>query len=164
MLTVTSSDPARLQDYDGSVGISVVEQKTLRSLRGLKDPVIVRVLDSSPSGYGNVAAMVLVLEQHGVHAVVSDAWHNVFPRSSIHTTGAIGAVVTLLSPSGTRLYQRAPGERLVAGDPADRLDARVRGDRLPPGAPVVFVAPGLPAGDLRPAVMGHGQIYSVYGR
>jgi hypothetical protein len=157
MLTVTSSDPARLQDYDGSVGISLVERDTLRSLRGAKDPVFVRVLDSSPSGYGNVAAMVLVLEQHGVHAVVSDAWHNIFPRSSIHTTGAVGAVVTLLSPSGARLYQRAPGERLVAGDPADRLNARVRGDRLPPGAPVVFVAPGLPAGDLRPAVMGPGQ-------
>jgi hypothetical protein len=157
MLTVTSSDPTRLQDYDGSRGVSLVERDTLRSLRGAKGAVFVRVLESSPSGYGNLAAMVLKLDQHGFHAVVSDAWRSIFPRSSIHTSNAVGAVVTVLSPSGARRYQPAPGERRVAGDPADKLNALVRGERLPPGTPVVFLAPGLPAGDLRPAVMGPGR-------
>jgi len=157
MLTVTSSDPTRLQDYDGSLGVSLVERDTLRSLRGAKEPVFVRVLDSSPTGYGNLAAMVLLLDQHGFHAVVGDAWRSIFPHSSIHTTSAVGAVVTLLSLSGAPRYQPAPGERRVAGNPADKLNAPVGGGRLPPGTPVVFLAPGLPAGDLPPAVMGPGR-------
>ena len=152
MLAATSTDPTRVQDYVGSRGISIVAQDTLRSLHGHKGPVYVRVLDSF--AYGDLAAMVVLLDQHGFHAVVSEYWRHFFPHSSIHTTSRFDAVVSVLSPADALRYQAVPGERRVAGDPLDAprtVSAFLARKRLPPYRPVVFLAPGSTAGTLRPA-------------
>jgi hypothetical protein len=117
--------------------------------------VYVRVLDYF--AYGDLAAMVALLQQHDVHAVVSQYWRPYFPRSSIHTTSRFDAVVTVLSPADARRYIPAPGERRVAGDPrnASRTYSHlVGGTRFTPHRLVVFLAPGSTEGTLLPGSPG----------
>jgi hypothetical protein len=147
MLAVSSADFAHTRDVAGSDAIAAAAPGTLRSLRDTTGSVLVRATNGPVVAYHDLAGMVLLLDQHGVHAVVSPSLHVYFPSTSIQATNSFSATVTIVRLPDVFRYRPVRGERLAGvGGSTDTGLQRLAVH----GGFAVFVAPGSSAGRLRP--------------
>jgi hypothetical protein len=129
-LAVSSADAAQI-GADGSDVYAAAAPGTLRALGDTNGPVLVRALTPLyPYGHWDLAAMVVLLDQHGIHAVVQPSKHHVgpssyfgkpvwslrsyFPSTSIQTTNNFSAVVTIVKLADVFHYHPTRRERLAA--------------------------------------------------
>jgi hypothetical protein len=144
-LAVSSADINQVKTTEASKVVAAVESGTLRSLRGVSGPVLVRDTRRVRE-YHDLAGIVLLLRQHGVDAVVLPSLHVYFPKTVIRSTNSYSAVVTLVPLPDVFNYRPVRTERLAATGGSTKT---VFGKLLSNGYSV-FVAQGSTAGRLRP--------------
>lgn len=113
-LAVSSADARRVPQREESQAIEAVSSGTLRALRRIREPVLVRAAGGS---WPALPALVALLEGHGIRTLVQsrDPFAIYLPASVQRGGQTVGAVVTITAATRAASYPRAPRERLVAG-------------------------------------------------